>query len=87
MSPGYELVPDPATGTSRLQRRGPSIDQFGGLHTQGTTKKCADYPAEVVTTGVTAFSAPVITEHKVTVSIQGSGRAASRMRASSLIPE
>ena len=65
----YELIPEPATGTSRLQRRGPSIDQFGGLQTQGTTTKCADYPAEVVTTGVTAFPPPVITDHKVTYTI------------------
>ena len=66
----YELIPDPATGTSRLQRRGPSIDQAGALLTQGATKQCADFDhAEVVTTGVTAFSTPTIADDEVRYTI------------------
>lgn len=65
----YELVPEPASGTSSLQRRGPMIEVDGALRTQGATKSCADQSAEVVTTGVTAFSAPEITPLKVTYTI------------------
>ena len=61
----YELIPDPATGTFRLQRRGPLIDQAGDLQIHGTVKQCADFGAEVVTTGVTAFSVPEITAYGV----------------------
>ena len=62
----YELVPEPASGTSSLQRRGPMIEVDGALRTQGATRSCADQTAEVVTTGVTTFSAPEITPLKVT---------------------
>lgn len=65
----YELIPDPATGTSRLQRRGPSIDQAGALLTQESTKQCSDFDPEVVTTGVTAFSMPTITADQVSYTI------------------
>jgi hypothetical protein len=65
----YELIPDPATGTSRLQRRGPSIDQAGALQTQGTTQQCGDFAPEVVTTGVAAFSTPTITADQVSYTI------------------
>ena len=68
----YELLRDQASGTSSLQRRGPMIKIDGALRTQGASRSCADKTAEtaeVVTTGVTAFSAPVITEHKVTYTI------------------
>ena len=65
----YELVPEPASGTSLLQRRGPMIEVDGALRTQGATRSCADQTAEVVTTGVTTFSAPEITPLKVTYAI------------------
>ena len=65
----YELLPEPASGTSRIQRRGPMIEVDGALSSQGATKSCADFTAEVVTTGVTAFSAPEITPLKVTYAI------------------
>ena len=65
----YELVPDQASGTSSLQRRGPMIEVDGALLTQGATRSCADQTAEVVTTGVTAFSASEITPLKVTYAI------------------
>lgn len=65
----YELVPEPASGTSRLQRRGPMIEVDGALSSQGATRSCADFTAEVVTTGVTAFSAPETTAPTVTYTI------------------
>ena len=65
----YELVPEPASGTSLLQRRGPMIEVDGALRNQGATRSCADQTAEVVTTGVTTFSAPEITPLKVTYAI------------------
>jgi len=65
----YELVPEPASGTSSLQRRGPMIELDGSLSIQLATKSCADFTAEVVTTGVTAFSVPEITPLKVTYAI------------------
>ena len=65
----YELVPEPASGTSRLQRRGPMIEVDGALSSHGANKSCADFTAEVVTTGVTAFPPPVITDHTVTYTI------------------
>jgi len=65
----YELVPEPASGTSRLQRRGPMIEVDGALRTQGATRSCADFMAEVVTTGVTTFSAQEPTTHTVTYAI------------------
>ena len=65
----YELVPEPASGTSSLQRRGPMIEVDGSLSSQLAIKSCADFTAEVVTTGVTAFSAPEITPLKVTYAI------------------
>ena len=65
----YELLPEPASGTSRIQRRGPMIEVDGALSSQGAIKSCADFTAEVVTTGVTAFSAPEITPLKVTYAI------------------
>ena len=65
----YELVPEPASGTSSLQRSGPMINDDGSLSSQLATKSCADFTAEVVTTGVTAFSAPEITPFKVTYAI------------------
>ena len=65
----YELVPDQASGTSSLQRRGPMIEVNGALRTQGAIRSCADQAAEVVTTGVTTFSAPAITPLKVTYAI------------------
>lgn len=65
----YELVPEPASGTSSLQRSGPMIKVDGSLSSQLATKSCADFTAEVVTTGVTAFSAPEITPLKVTYAI------------------
>jgi prepilin-type N-terminal cleavage/methylation domain-containing protein len=74
-SPGYDvaicsaLVPEPASGTSSLQRSGPMINVDGSLSSQRATKSCADFTAEVVTTGVTAFSAPEITPFKVTYAI------------------
>ena len=65
----YELVPEPASGTSRLQRRGPMIEVDGALSSQGATRSCSDFTAEVVTNGVTAFSAPEPTAHTVTYTI------------------
>jgi Tfp pilus assembly protein PilW len=65
----YELIPDSATGASRLQRRGPSIDQAGALLTQGTTQQCGAFDPEVVTTGVTAFSTPTIADDEVRYTI------------------
>ena len=65
----YELVPELASGTSSLQRRGPMIEVDGALRNQGATRSCADQTAEVVTTGVTTFSAPEITPLKVTYAI------------------
>ena len=65
----YELVPELASGTSRLQRRGPMIEVDGALRTQGATRSCADFMAEVVTTGVTTFSAQEPTTHTVTYAI------------------
>ena len=65
----YELVPEPASGTSSLQRRGPMIEVDGALSSHGANKSCADFTAEVVTTGVTAFSAPEQTPPTVTYTI------------------
>ena len=66
----YELIPDPATDTFRLHRSGPSIDQAGALLLQGATKQCDDFDhAEVVTTGVTAFSPPTIADYEVRYTI------------------
>ena len=65
----YELVPEPASGTSSLQRRGPMIEVDGSLSSQLAIKSCADFTAEVVTTGVTAFSAPEPTAPTVTYTI------------------
>jgi len=65
----YELIPDPATNTFRLQRSGPSIDQAGALLTQGTTQQCGAFDPEVVTTGVTAFSTPTIADDEVRYTI------------------
>jgi prepilin-type N-terminal cleavage/methylation domain-containing protein len=65
----YELVPEPASGTSSLQRRGPMIEVDGSLSSQLAIKSCADFTAEVVTTGVTAFSAQEVTPLKVTYAI------------------
>jgi len=65
----YELVPEQAFGTSSLQRRGPMIEVDGALRTQGATRSCADFMAEVVTTGVTTFSAQEPTTHTVTYAI------------------
>ena len=65
----YELLPEPASGTSRIQRRGPMIEVDGALSSQGATRSCADFTAEVVTNGVTAFSAPEPTAPTVTYTI------------------
>ena len=65
----YELLPEPASGTSRIQRRGPMIEVDGALTSQGATRSCADFTAEVVTNGVTAFSAPEPTAPTVTYTI------------------
>ena len=65
----YGLVPDPASDSFQLERRGPMIESNGALRTQGTPRSCGEYTPEVVTTGVTAFSAPEITSHKVTYNI------------------
>jgi hypothetical protein len=45
------------------------IELDGSLSIQLATKSCADFTAEVVTTGVTAFSVPEITPLKVTYAI------------------
>ena len=65
----YELVPDPASDSFQLERRGPMIESNGALRTQGATRSCADFMAEVVTTGVTTFSAQEPTTHTVTYAI------------------
>jgi prepilin-type N-terminal cleavage/methylation domain-containing protein len=65
----YELVHDQASGSSLLQRLGPMIEPDGSLRSQRATRSCEDFAAEVVTTGVTAFSAPEITPLKVTYTI------------------
>jgi type II secretory pathway component PulJ len=68
-SPGYELTPDSATSTFRLQRRGPMIEINGALRRQGTRKSCDDYGPQVVTTGVERFELLEITDQNVQYSL------------------
>ena len=65
----YELTPDSATSSFRLQRRGPMIEVNGSLRSEGMTKSCADYGPQVVTTGVKEFELLEITDQNVQYSL------------------